>query len=47
MHKAFLKKLIYRPKAGTLKAKQLEKLKQEKDFKIISKFTKRNIKKIL
>ena len=36
---------MYRPKVGTPKAKQLKKLKQEKDFKTVTKFTKRNIEK--
>ena len=45
MHRTLLKKLIYRPRAGTLKAKQLEEFKQEEDFKTATKFIKRNIGK--
>ena len=36
---------MYRPKAGTLKAKQLKELKLEKELKIITKFAERNIGK--
>ena len=36
---------MYRPKAGTLKAKQLEKLKLKEEFKVVIKFIKRNIGK--
>ena len=36
---------MYRPRAGTPKAKQLEKLKQEEDFKAATRFTERNIGK--
>ena len=39
------KKLIYRPKAGILKAKQLKELKSEKKFKAVTRFAERNIKK--
>ena len=42
-----LKKLIYRPKAGTLRAKQLEKLKQEEDFKVPIQFAKKKHRYIL
>ena len=45
MHQTLPKKLIYRPKTGTPKAKQLEELKQEEDFKAATKFTERNIGK--
>ena len=45
MHQTLLKKLIYRPRAGTPRAKQLEKFKQEEDFKAATKFTERNIGK--
>jgi hypothetical protein len=34
MYRTLLRKLIYRPKAGILRAKWLEKLKLEKEFKI-------------
>jgi hypothetical protein len=40
-----LKKLIYRPKIGILRAKWLKKLKLEKEFKVTIRFTKRDIKK--
>ena len=36
---------MYRPKAGILKAKQLEELKLKKELKIVTKFVKRNIGK--
>ena len=36
---------MYRPKVGTPKVKQLEKLKQEKDFKTATRFMERNIGK--
>ena len=36
---------MYRPRAGTPKAKQLEEFKQEKDLKAITKFAERNIGK--
>ena len=36
---------MYKPKIGILKAKQLEELKQEKDFKTATKFTEKNIGK--
>jgi hypothetical protein len=39
------KKLIYRPKTGTLRAKWLEKLKLEKELRVTIRFAKRNIKK--
>jgi hypothetical protein len=39
------KKLIYRPRTGTLRAKWLEKLELEKEFKVTTRFAKRNIKK--
>ena len=45
MHQTLLRKLIYRPKAGTPKAKWLEKFKQEEDLKAATKFAKRNIRK--
>jgi hypothetical protein len=40
-----LKKLIYRPKTGTLRAKWLEELKLEEEFKVTTRFAKRNIGK--
>ena len=36
---------MYRPKAGTLKTKWLEELKQEENFKTATRFTERNRKK--
>jgi hypothetical protein len=39
------KKLIYRPKVGTLRAKWLEELKLEKELGVTIRFTKKNIKK--
>ena len=36
---------MYRPKAGILKTKQLKELKLKKEFKIVTKFIKRNIGK--
>ena len=36
---------MYRLRVSTLRAKQLKELKQEKDFKIATKFTERNIGK--
>jgi hypothetical protein len=45
MHRTLLKKLIYKPKTGTLKAKWLKELKLKKELKATTKFTKRNIGK--
>ena len=45
MHRTSLRKLMYRPRAGTPRVKWLEKFKQEEDFKTATKFTERNIKK--
>jgi hypothetical protein len=39
------KKLIYRPKTGTPRAKWLEKLKLKEELGVTTKFTKRNIGK--
>ena len=36
---------MYRPKAGTLRAKQLKKLKLEEKLKAVTKFAERNIGK--
>ena len=44
-HRTSLKKLMYRPKAGILKAKQLKELKLKKEFKVVIKFVKKNIRK--
>ena len=45
MYRTLLKKLIYKPRAGTLKVKQLEELKLEKEFRVTIRFAKRNIGK--
>ena len=45
MHRTLLKKLIYRPRAGIPKVKWLKEFKQEEDFKTVTKFPERNIKK--
>ena len=45
MHQTLLRKLIYRSRAGTPKAKQLEEFKQEENFKTATKFAERNIRK--
>jgi hypothetical protein len=45
MHRTLLRKLIYKPKTGTLRVKWLEELKLEKEFKVIIKFAKRDIGK--
>ena len=36
---------MYKPKVGTLKAKQLKELKLKKELKIVTKFVKKNIGK--
>ena len=36
---------MYRPKVSTLRAKQLKKLKLEKELKVVIKFIERNIRK--
>ena len=40
-----LKKVISRPKAGTLRAKWLKEFKQEESFKVLIRFKERNIRK--
>jgi hypothetical protein len=40
-----LRKLIYRPKTGILRAKWLKELKLEEELKVTIKFTERNIGK--
>jgi hypothetical protein len=40
-----LKKLIYRPKTGTLRAKWLEELELKKELRVTIRFAERNIKK--
>ena len=39
------KKSMYRPKAGTLRAKQLKELKLKEELKAVTKFAERNIGK--
>jgi hypothetical protein len=39
------RKLIYRPKTGTPRAKWLEELKLEEKLRVTIRFTKRNIEK--
>ena len=36
---------MYRPRAGTPRAKQLKELKQEENLKAVTRFTERNIEK--
>ena len=45
MHQTLLRKLMYRLKAGIPRAKWLEELKQEENFKAVTRFIERNIKK--
>jgi hypothetical protein len=40
-----LRKLIYRPKTGILRAKWLEELELKKELKVTIKFAERNIEK--
>jgi hypothetical protein len=40
-----LKKLIYRPRAGTLRAKWLEELELKKELGVTTRFNERNIGK--
>jgi hypothetical protein len=40
-----LRKLIYRPRTGTLRAKWLKELELEEEFRVTTRFAKRNIKK--
>ena len=44
-YRTLLKKLIYRLRVGTLKAKQLKELKLKKEFRAVTRFIKRNIGK--
>jgi hypothetical protein len=44
-YKTILRKLIYRPKAGILRAKWLEELELKKELEVTTRFTKRNIGK--
>ena len=44
-YRILLKKLIYRPKAGILRAKWLKELKLKEEFKVVTKFIKKNIGK--
>jgi hypothetical protein len=45
MYRTLPKKLMYRPRAGTPRAKWLEELKLEKELKVTTQFTERNIGK--
>ena len=36
---------MYRPRAGTLRAKQLEELKSEKELRAVTRFAEKNIGK--
>ena len=45
MHRTLLRKLIYRPRIGILKAKWLKEFKQEEDLGAATKFVERNIGK--
>ena len=45
MYQTLLRKLIYRPRAGTPRVKQLEKLKQEENLKTATRFVEKNIGK--
>jgi hypothetical protein len=40
-----LRKLIYRPRIGTLRAKWLKELELEEEFKVTTRFTKKDIGK--
>ena len=44
-YRTSLKKLIYRPRAGIPKAKQLKELKLEEELRAVTKFAERNIGK--
>jgi hypothetical protein len=45
MHRTLLKKLIYRPRTGILRAKWLKELKLEKELRVTIRFAKRDIGK--
>jgi hypothetical protein len=45
MHRTSLKKLMYRPKIGTLRAKWLKELKLKKELKVTTRFAEQNIGK--
>jgi hypothetical protein len=45
MYRTLLKKLMYRPRAGILRAKWLKELKLEKKLKKTTKFAERDIGK--
>ena len=45
MHRTLPRKLMYRPKTGTPRAKWLKEFKQEEDLGTATKFTERNIGK--
>jgi hypothetical protein len=42
-----LRKLIYRPKVGTLRAKWLKELKLEKELKVTTQFAKKRYREML
>ena len=44
-HRTSPKKLMHRPKAGTLRAKWLKKLKLKEELKAVTKFAEKNIGK--
>jgi hypothetical protein len=45
MHRTLPKKLIYKLRTGILRAKWLEELELEKEFRVTIRFTERNIGK--
>ena len=45
MYRTLLRKLMYRFRAGTPKAKWLKELKQKEDFRAATRFIERNIEK--
>jgi hypothetical protein len=45
MHRTLFKKLMHKPKIGTLRVKWLEKLKLKEELRVTIRFTKRNIGK--
>ena len=45
MYRTLLRKLIYRPRVGILRAKQLEEFKQKEDLKTATRFIEKNIGK--
>jgi hypothetical protein len=45
MYRTSLRKLIYRPRVGILRAKWLEELELEKELRVTTKFAERDIGK--